>query len=115
MSKRMTTRWYIGAWVVAVLAAIAMIATARSAGAQVSSSPSAALFIESFVAAIAGIVMLVMLIGALVKLGMQRAFGWFVAILLLHIVGLGIVGMAAYAVAGPEDEDLVVTRPPTPI
>jgi hypothetical protein len=59
--------------------------------------------------------MLVMLIGALVKLGMQRAWGWFVAILVLHVVGLGIVGMVAYAVAGPEDEDLVVTRPTTPV
>jgi hypothetical protein len=115
MSKRITTRWYIGAWVVAVLASIAMIVTTRSAGAQVSSSPSAALFFEYFVAAIAGIVMLVMLIGALVKLGTQRAWGWLVAILLLHMVGLGIVGMVAYAVSGPEDEDLVVTRPSTPV
>jgi hypothetical protein len=115
MSKRTTTRWYVGAWVVAVLAAIAMIATARSAAPQASSIPSAALIFEYAVLAIAGIVMLVMLIGALVKLGMQRAWGWFVAILVLHVVGLGIVGMVAYAVAGPEDEDLVVTRPTTPV
>jgi hypothetical protein len=33
----------------------------------------------------------------------------------LHLLGLGIVGMVAYAVTGPEDEDLVVTRPSTPI
>jgi hypothetical protein len=115
MSKRTTTRWYIGAWVVAVLAAIAMIATARSVAPQASSTPSAALIFEYAVLAIAGIVMLVMLIGALVKLGMQRAWGWFVAILVLHVVGLGIVGMVAYAVSGPEDEDLVVTRPTTPV
>jgi hypothetical protein len=87
MSKRTTTRWYVGAWVVAVLAAIAMIATARSAAPQASSIPSAALIFEYAVLAIAGIVMLVMLIGALVKLGMQRAWGWFVAILVLHVVG----------------------------
>jgi hypothetical protein len=64
---------------------------------------------------IAGILMLVMWIGALVKLGMQRAWGWFVGLLVLHLLGLGIVGMVAYAVTGPEDEDLVVTRPSTPI
>jgi len=63
----------------------------------------------------AGIAMLVMWIGALVKLGLQRAWGWFIGVLVLHLVGLGIVGMGAYAVAGPQDEDLVVIRPATPV
>ena len=33
----------------------------------------------------------------------------------LAAVGLGIVGMVAYAVAGPPDADIVVTRPTTPV
>jgi hypothetical protein len=115
MSKRITTRWYIGAWVVYVIAIVALAMSARAAGAQGASSPTPAMIFEYLVLAASGIVMLVMWIGALVKLGSQRAWGWFIAVLLLHLVGLGIVGMVAYAVAGPEDADLVVTRPATPV
>ena len=115
MSKRITTRWYIGAWVVYVIAFVALVMSARSAGAQGASSPTPAMIFEYVVLAVAGIVMLVMWIGALVKLGSQRAWGWFIGVLLLHLVGLGIVGMVAYAIAGPEDGDLVVTRPATPV
>jgi hypothetical protein len=115
MGKRTTTRWYIGAWLVYVIALIAWVMSTRSAGAQGSTASSSAIAAEYLVMAVAGIVMLVMWIGALVKLGAQRAWGWFVGVLVLHLVGLGIVGMGAYALAGPEDEDLVVTRPATPV
>jgi purine-cytosine permease-like protein len=61
------------------------------------------------------IVMLVMWIGALVTLGMQQAWGRFVAVLVLHLLGLGIVGMSAYGISGPEDPKMVVIRPSTPV
>ena len=115
MSKRTTTRWYIAAWVIYVIALIALVMSARSTGVQGTSSSSPALVLGYLVLGIAGIVMLGMWIGALVELGMQRAWGWFVGVLLLHVTGLGIIGMVAYAVAGPEDEDLVVIRPATPV
>jgi hypothetical protein len=51
----------------------------------------------------AGIVMLVMWIGALIRLGQQAAWGWFAGVLVLHLVGLRVVGMIASAPAGPED------------
>ena len=38
--------------------------------------------------------MVVCWIAALVRLWRQRAVGWFAAVLILHVVGLGIVGMA---------------------
>jgi hypothetical protein len=113
MSKRMTTRWYIGSWIVYVLAVIAFFVIAHNS--QGSSSPPSALFIPYAVMAVTGIVMLVMWIGALVKLGQQQAWGWFLAVLLLHLVGLGIIGMVAYAVSGPEDAAYVVIRPSTPV
>jgi hypothetical protein len=115
MSKRVTTRWYIGAWVVYLITFIAVVMSTRSAGAQGTSLPSPATVVEYLILAVSGIVMLVMWIGALIKVGMQRAWGWFVALLVLHLLGLGIIGMVAYAVSGPEDEDLVVTRPTTPV
>ena len=57
--------------------------------------------------------MFVMWIGALIKLAQQHAWGWFVAVLILQLIFLGIIGMAAYAIAGPQDTDEVVTRPTT--
>ena len=115
MSKRTTTRWYIGAWLIYVIAVLALVMSARSTGGQGSSPASPALVLGYLVLGITGIVMLVMWIGALIKLGMQRAWGWFVGVLVLHLLGLGIIGMGAYAIAGPEDEDLVVIRPSTPV
>jgi hypothetical protein len=111
MSKRITTRWYIGAWVVWLIAFISLGVVLRSGGS--SSSPPPAAVIPYGVMAIAGIVMLVMWIGALVKLGTQHAWGWFVAVLVLHLVALGIIGMIAYAIWGPPDTSEVAMRPTT--
>jgi hypothetical protein len=113
MSKRMTTRWYIGSWMVYILALLALFVIRHNA--QVSSSPAPGLFIPYAVMAVTGVVMLVTWIGALVKLGRQHAWGWFVGVLVLHVVGLGIIGMVAYAVSGPVDSSYVVIRPPTPV
>ena len=55
------------------------------------------------------IVMLVVWIGALIRLGQQHSSGWFAALLLLNLIGLGIIGMLLYAMAGPDD--VVVYRP----
>ena len=113
MSKRITTRWYIGAWVVWVISFIALFVVMHSASSTGSSSPPAGALIPYGVMAIAGIVMLVMWIGALVKLGMQHAWGWFVGVLVLHLVALGIIGMAAYAIWGPADTGEAALRPTT--
>ena len=108
MSKRVTTRWYIGAWVVAVLVGIATGLMARGAPAG---SPPPGVTVASLVLVACGIVMFVMWIGALVKLAQQHAWGWFIGVLVLQLIFLGIVGMAAYAIAGPEDTGEVVIRP----
>jgi hypothetical protein len=108
MSKRITTRWYIGAWLVWLIALIATIALTRGR-----TGASGTLLVLYLVMAAAGIVTLVTWIGALVKLGTQHAWGWFAAVLILQLVGLGIIGMVAYAAAGPPDEELPVIRPTT--
>jgi hypothetical protein len=61
-------------------------------------------------AAACSVVMLVMWIGALVRLGQLRSWGWFVFMFVLQLIGVGIIPMVAYAVAGPED-GMTVTRP----
>jgi hypothetical protein len=106
MSKRITTHWYIAAWVAWAIALVAMFAMIR--GNSGLSSPSIGVLLAYLVMAVAGIVMLVMWIGALVKLGTQSAWGWFAAVLVLQLFFLGIVGMLAYAVAGPEDAEVVI-------
>ena len=108
MSKRITTRWYIGAWVVGAIAFVATIVLARQ---NPGTSPPPSVVVASLVAGVAGLVLLVMWIGALVKLGQQHSWGWFVAVLILQLIGLGIIGMVAYAAGGPQDEGHVALRP----
>ena len=110
MSKRSTTRGYIVSWVVYVLAWMATFMIIRSTQ-GVGSAPPIALVMYLVLAATA-IVMLVYWIGALVRLAQVQRWGWFVAVLVLHLVGLGIVGMVAYASAGPDDAHIVAIRPP---
>jgi hypothetical protein len=111
MSKHTTTQWYFGAWIVAVVCMILVGVGARS----VHAGSSPALMITSFVLFASSLVMFVMWIGALVKLAQLSAWGWLVGVLILHLIGLGIIGMVAYAVAGPEDSMVVAIRPSTPV
>ena len=115
MSKRVTTTGYIVAWVVAAFALIVFLKTANwitsstAVSAQGNSPVSAGAW---FVVGIASLVMLVLWIGALVALGQHAAWGWFALVLVLQLVGLGIVGVVAYAIAGPSDRPVPsVTRP----
>lgn len=88
MSRPLTTRWYIGSWVVCVLAWVALMMTLRN-NAGVDSPPPVAmlLYVVLFAAAV---VMLVFWIGALIMLAHLRAWSWFTAVLVLHLIGLGI-------------------------
>jgi len=113
MSKRITTRWYIGAWIVAVVISIVAGVMARNAP---GTSPPPALTIAYLIAVACGIIAFVMWIGALIKLGQQHSWGWFVFLLLIYVLTLGflgIVGMVAYAIAGPDDTSQAVMRPTT--
>jgi hypothetical protein len=115
MSKRTSTRWYIGAWVVGILASIVFFLSAHrgmtgTAVFAMGSTPVSA--VAWLIAVIASIVTLVAWIGALIRLGQIRRWGWFAAVLILQLIGLGIAGMVAYAVAGPPDA-MVVSRPTT--
>jgi UPF0716 family protein affecting phage T7 exclusion len=96
-----------------VIAAIAFFMISRSA--QGSGALPPGIWLAYLVLMISAVVMLVMWIGALIRLAQQHAWGWFVGVLVLHLVGLGIIGMIAYAISGPEDTDAVVIRPSTPV
>jgi hypothetical protein len=110
VSKRITTRWYIGAWIVWALGVAAMFVLSRAM--RSSSTPPPGIFFDYMAMFIAAVVMLATWIAALLKLAMQRAWGWLIAVAVLHLVGLGIIGMAAYAMAGPEAErEEIVYRP----
>ena len=113
MSKRITTRWYIGAWIVYIVAAIAFFMISRSA--QGSGSPPPGVWLAYLVLTISAGVMFVTWIGALIRLAHQRAWDWFAGVLFLHLIGLGVIGMVAYAISGPGDADAVVIRPSTPV
>jgi hypothetical protein len=109
VSKRTIARWYIGAWVVWFVALIAVVTVSRIA--HTNASVSSGMNVAVLVTLAAGIVTFVMWVAALVKLARQQAMFWFVGVLVLQLIGLGIVGMVAYAVAGPEDTAGYVIRP----
>jgi hypothetical protein len=113
MSKQVTTRWYIGAWTVYVVALLGLIVAGRSALEH--GLPANGVLLGYLVLLVSGMAMLVLWIAVLIRLGTQQEWGWFVGVVILHLVGLGIVGMVAYATSGPEDAELVVTRPSTPV
>ena len=110
MSKRMVTRWYIGAWVVWLLGVMALFLMSRAS--RASTSPPPGVFFTYLVMFIAAVVMLAMWLAGLLRLAMQRSWGWFTGVLILHLVGLGIIGMVAYAISGPDGRRTeIVYRP----
>jgi hypothetical protein len=113
VSRGVTTRWYIGAWVVGAISLIVfyMTANTQTGGTGVSTiGTSPVSVIAWLVAGGCSVVMLITWIGALVRLGQLGSWGWFVAMLVLQLIGLGIIPMIAYAIAGPDDAG-AVTRP----
>ena len=109
MTKRTITRCYIGAWVVWIVSVLALILLAREARPE--GQPGTA---TTFVyAAMLGsaLLMFVMWVIALVKLARRHATFSFVAILLLQLLGIGIIGMVAYAMSGPEEIADFAVRP----
>ena len=110
MRRRVTTRWYIVAWVLWLLATLIgwrLVIGGTGGG----NSPPAGVVIPYGVMAITGLVMLVMWIGALARLGTLHQWSWFVGVLVLHLVALGIIGMVAYAIWGPDNSPDIATRP----
>lgn len=107
MGNRWSTRTYIAAWVVWVVALLTFAMTAnvvRSGSAVVAAGTTPLATTAWIIAFIAGLVMLVAWIGALIRLAQLRRWGWFIAVCMTHLVMLGIFGMVAYALGGPEDQ-----------
>jgi hypothetical protein len=102
MGKRTITRWYIGAWAVWLVSLIAFAGLARE-------TPG----MPFVYAALLGstIVMVVTWVAALVRLAHRQATFSFVVMLMLQLLGLGIVAMVLYAIAGPEEVADYAVRP----
>lgn len=110
LSKRTTTGWYIGTWFVWLVAFVRVVVALHGSGATLNSLPATAK--AGYVAmGLAALVMFVMWIAALIKLVQLRSWDWVSIVAILQLIGLGVIGMAAYAVAGPADTARVVYRP----
>ena len=105
MSKRTITRWYIGAWIAWVASLFALVVMTHRAPDGVGMTFVLVVMLFS------GLTTLYMWVQALVKLARRHATFSFVVILVFQLVGLGIIGMTAYALSGPEEKLEYVTRP----
>lgn len=98
ISKHTATGCYLAAWSVWIIGLLALFVTREYV-----QTPNEGLVVIIGLLAAA---MVLCWVGALDRLAAQHDWGWFGAILVLHLIGLGVVGMAAYKVAGPVDVDL---------
>lgn len=109
MSKQTATRWYIGSWLVALSCGVLLLVTGRGAA-----WPSTA--VELAIAG-SGVVMFATWIAALIQLAEHHAWRWFLCLLLVYLLSLGLAGivaMLAYAIVGPGGESpYVAVRPST--
>jgi len=106
IGKNTASSCYIAAWFVWVIALMAFVVARRYAGVDHLSLTDPNLTGLIVIIEVLAAAMVVCWIAALVRLWKQHDWGWFVAVLILHVVGLGIVGMVAYAGAGPVDVDV---------
>jgi hypothetical protein len=110
MGKGTATTWYIGSWVVWVVALVSFSVAYRFAA-----EPSGFWLQDRNLTGIATIIQMTMLvmvatwIGTLIRLARLRRWAWFAGVLTTQMVGAGILGMVVYAGLGPEDEP--VSRP----
>jgi glucan phosphoethanolaminetransferase (alkaline phosphatase superfamily) len=104
VSKRTSTRWYIGSWIVWAVSLIAFAVAIRHVNPRsgfYASNPSLAGI--SYIILLLTLVMLWMWVAALVRLARLHQWKWFASLMLLELIGLGIVGMVAYSAAGPDN------------
>ena len=109
MGKAAAARYYVPAWFVWVIALMAYV-VARE---QQANNP---FYMKDFnimgltlIVEVLAVTMLLIWISVLVRLSGHQAWGWFTAVLLLHLVGLGVLAIGAYSMLGPADAD--VSRP----
>lgn len=111
MTRRTSTHWYIGAWIVWMAGMVGFWIAYRQVDTTAQpwfQNPNLT-GIASIVQA-AMVVMFVSWMGALVGLVRRRQWRWFAVVLVTQVVGAGIAGMVTYAGSGPQDEG-DVTKP----
>ena len=94
MTKSLVTKVYGGGFVVWLIGVIVLIATQRNGA-------GAALGIA--LVAIGGIALLIGWILALILTAQAKRWGWFVALLVLGLIGLQLIIMLIYLIAGPRE------------
>lgn len=112
LSKRTTARWFVRAWLAAVLCGAIDLFIGRGV-----TRPSTLIGLLGLVAVASVIVVVAMWVAALVDLAHQGSWTWFLVVLLLFLLSLGALGLIAilmYWLVAPSDEQrIVVVRPST--
>lgn len=102
MSKTTITRLFVGAFL-AVAAGLVLVLAAVWAAVATDLAVTVTLAVVGSLAMIAGAVAAVLSwIGALLNTALLEDKTWFVSLLVLGLLGVGLLAMAAYVLAGPD-------------
>jgi hypothetical protein len=114
MSKSTITRLFVGAFV-AVTAGLVLVLAAVWAAVASNWVVTVALVVVGSLAMLAGVVAAVVSwVGALFNTAQLEDKTWFVALLGLGLLGVGVLAMVAYVLAGPDGTSRGPARPGIP-
>ena len=110
MSKATSRRLFLTAILLWIVGGVLIYLGAN--GTQSGAGPSTLTTIGAVVAGIGGILNLVAWIGALIRTAVLGRWGWFLALLVLGLLGLMVIVMLVYVLGGPDERR--VQRPMAP-
>ena len=104
MSKATSRRLFLTAILLWIVGGVLIYLGAN--GTQSGAGPSTLTTIGAVVAGIGGILNLVAWIGALIRTAVLGRWGWFLALLVLGLLGLVVIVMLVYVLGGPDERAL---------
>jgi hypothetical protein len=109
VGKASAARYYLPAWMVWVIALMAYVVALEHQAGNPFHMQDLNIMGLTLIIEVLAVTMILIWVSVLVRLRRLHAWGWFVAVFVLHLVGLGVLAIGAYSMLGPADVD--VSRP----
>lgn len=109
MGRASAARYYLPTWFVWVIAVMAYVVARQQQGDNPFYMKDFNIMGLTLIIEVLVVIMILIWISVLVRLSRVHAWGWFTAVLVLHLVFLGALAIGAYSMLGPPEVD--VSRP----